>query len=76
MDKNQLVDGIIVFMEKGITIEEAMKEITQESVESFRPRFCWKVSEYRKDKRTGVMKSIERSNYAQVLFDKGAGFNE
>lgn len=36
----------------------------------------WVVSDIRKDKRNGVLSPIKRSNYAQLLFEKGAGFNE
>ncbi|GAA0422784.1 hypothetical protein GCM10008934_11410 [Virgibacillus salarius] len=36
----------------------------------------WVVNEYRRDKRTGPLSPISRSNYAQLLFEKGAGFHE
>lgn len=35
----------------------------------------WKVNRYRKDRWVGVVSSIKRSAYAQILFDKGAGWN-
>ncbi|MYL43575.1 hypothetical protein [Virgibacillus salexigens] len=37
---------------------------------------CWIVNEYRNDQRTGALSPIVRSDYAQLLFDKGAGFHE
>ena len=38
-------------------------------------RIKWKVSEYRKDNRTGVLNPVSRSKYAEELFRKGAGFH-
>ncbi|WP_162985608.1 hypothetical protein [Virgibacillus halodenitrificans] len=39
-------------------------------------KYGWKVDPYRRDKRTGVISPIQRSDYAQHLFDKGAGWSE
>ncbi|MFU0790785.1 MAG: Transposase [Virgibacillus proomii] len=36
----------------------------------------WVVSDYRKDKRTGALSPVIRSEYAEQLFKKGAGFCE
>ncbi|WP_156960056.1 hypothetical protein [Oceanobacillus manasiensis] len=36
----------------------------------------WVVSDIRKDKRSGALSPITRSKYAQLLFNKGAGFDE
>ncbi|MBU5267920.1 hypothetical protein [Virgibacillus proomii] len=36
----------------------------------------WVVSDYRKDKRTGALSPVVRSDYAEQLFKKGAGFCE
>jgi hypothetical protein len=34
----------------------------------------WVVNKYRRDKRTGVLSPVPRSEYAQRLFEKGAGW--
>jgi hypothetical protein len=33
-------------------------------------KFRWKVSPYRRDKRTGPITAIKRSDYAQYAFDE------
>ncbi|MFC2948551.1 hypothetical protein [Virgibacillus sediminis] len=38
-------------------------------------QYQWKVSDYRRDRRTGVGNPIKRSDYVQQLF-KGAEWNE
>lgn len=35
----------------------------------------WTINKYRRDKRTGPTKPVKRSEYAQYLFEKGAGWN-
>lgn len=35
------------------------------------PQMRWRVSEYRKDKRTGAIKPVGRSEYVQSLFEMG-----
>lgn len=35
----------------------------------------WKVAPYRKDKRTGAISPIRRSEYLKDLFEKGADWN-
>ncbi|MUK89138.1 hypothetical protein GMD78_12215 [Ornithinibacillus sp. L9] len=38
-------------------------------------KYKWKVDPYRKDKRTGAISPVKRSEYAESLFRVGAGFN-
>lgn len=39
-------------------------------------KFRWSVNKYRRDKRTGVLSPVPRSEYAQYLFEKGAGWKD
>lgn len=40
------------------------------------PMMRWKVDRYRKDRRVGPVQVSGRSDYMQLLFEKGAGWDE
>lgn len=37
---------------------------------------CWVVDKYRRDKRTGAISPVSRSEYVQHLFNEGMGWDE
>ncbi len=39
-------------------------------------KIIWKISRYRKDKRTGAISPIKPSKYFEYLANEGAGWNE
>jgi hypothetical protein len=66
------------FIGKGMTAEEMQKAVEAKRAKDKPPlkplSYRWVISEFRKDKRVGVIKPVLRSNYARALFKIGAGW--
>ena len=66
------------FIGKGMTAEEmhdALEAKRKKNKKPFKPfSYRWVISDFRRDKRVGVLKPIVRSKYARALFKIGAGW--